>query len=35
MGKVEPVEFTTFEPLRRRFEREWMGLAVRHVNGEI
>lgn len=35
MGKVEPVEFTTFEELRRRFEREWMALAIRHVNGEI
>lgn len=35
MGIVEPVEFTTFEELRRRFEREWIELAMRHVNGEI
>ncbi|MSQ69998.1 MAG: hypothetical protein EXR27_01750 [Betaproteobacteria bacterium] len=35
MGKVEPVEFTSFEELRRRFEREWIELAKRHVNGEI
>ncbi len=35
MGKVEPTEFTPFEELRRRFEREWMALAMRHVNGKI
>ncbi len=35
MGKIEPTEFTTFEELRRRFEREWMAFATRHVNGEI
>jgi len=35
MGKVEPVEFTSFEELRRRFEREWMELARRHLRGEI
>jgi len=35
MGKVEPIEFTTFEELRRRFEREWIELARRYVNGEI
>jgi len=35
MGEVEPVEFTSFEELRRRFEREWIELAKRHLNGEI
>lgn len=35
MGKVEPFEFTSFEELRRRFEQEWIELAMRHVNGEI
>lgn len=35
LGRIEPIEFTTFEELRRRFEREWMALAMRHVNGEI
>lgn len=35
MGKVQPIEFTAYEELRRRFEREWIELAMRHVNGEI
>ena len=35
MGKVEPVEFASFQELRRRFEREWMELARRHLKGEI
>lgn len=35
MGKVEPFAFTAYEDLRRRFEREWIELAMRHVNGEI
>ena len=35
MGNIEPIEFTTFEELRRRFEHEWMELAMRHVSGEI
>lgn len=31
MGNVEPFEFTAYEALRRRFEREWIELATRHV----
>lgn len=32
-GKVSPEPFTTYEELYDAFEREWIEIAIKHVNG--
>lgn len=35
MGKKMAVPFTTYEELVERFEKEWLEIAVKFVNGEL
>ncbi|MGF6273860.1 hypothetical protein ABIB38_002238 [Massilia sp. UYP11] len=32
-GTITPEEFTSYEELYKKFQEEWMNVAMRHVNG--
>ena len=35
LGKTTPEKFTAYEQLREKFEREWRGIAINFMNGEL